>query len=115
MLVKLTSGLQTKNYLGISKEDLDRLIVDPHYNYLAVRGEAVEVEKKGQIIEFPLVPLTVHKDYLALVQPNPLLSEMGIVWGNSLYGEECFPVIYLKAHKPQVIDLEWIAEIRLVR
>lgn len=115
MLIKLTSGLQTRNYLGISPEDLGRMNIDKHYNYIRTPGYTFEAEKKGQVITLEGLPLNVHRDYIAVVSPNPELFKHGVVWGQTVYGGECLPTVYLKAHKAEEIELEYLYEVRLIK
>lgn len=115
MLVRLTSGLHTKNHLGISQEILNDLVLDKKFNYLRSQPFSFDVEKKNDIMAFPTLELNVHTDYMALVIPNPELSQYGVVWGNQIAAGECMPVIYFKAHKACDVELDYLYEIRLIK
>ena len=114
MLVKLKQGLQIKNHLGIDPKDLPNLVQDKQYNYLRSPTFKVSVEKRGEVLALQTVPLNVHKDYMALVIPNPELSMHGIVWGNSFWTDDCQPIIYLKASKVGDIELDYLYDLRLI-
>lgn len=114
MITKLTSGLQTKNNLGISPADLEMLVLDKQYNWLRSPSGLFESEKKGQMHTIEAVPLSVHRDYLAIVQLNPDLLAAGQVWGNNIHAGECTPTFYFKPHKAGEVAVEWVYEIRLL-
>lgn len=115
MLLKLTSGRETKNLLGISAEDLEDLVRDLKFNYLRSKPFTLEAEKKGEILSIPCKPMNIHKDYAAIIVPNPELSENGIVWGNQIWAGECIPGFYFKTHKAGELIVEWLYEIRLMK
>lgn len=115
MLIKLTTGRETKNLLGLSPEDLEDLVRDPKFNYLRSPSFTLETEKKGQVLTIPCKPMNIHKDYAAIIVPNPELAEHGVVWGNQIWAGECIPGFFFKAHKVGSVTVEWLYEIRLMK
>ena len=115
MFIKLNSGLQTKNILGLTAAELDGLISDTYYNYLRVPADEIEVSKNGQVITLELgIDLDINRDYGALIQPNPALHEYGTVSFNPIVFGKTKPTFTFKAFKAGSIVLDYLAEIRLV-
>lgn len=114
MIIKIKSGLQTKNQLGLSQSDLDNMVQDPDRYYLRYKGhDAYSLDRRGSLIEIKGVPMKIHKDYAAIVQPNPELHKYGIVSFNPILTGECTPVFHIKAHQAASIELDWLYEIRM--
>lgn len=118
MLVKFTSSLQTKNYLGLSDEHLEMLITDPYYNYLREPlGADVSAERAGTVLTLTgTTEFNVDREHVVSVQPNPELHEYGLVSYNSiLTGNKVHATFKVRPYKAGVIDLDWLYEIRLIR
>jgi len=116
MFVKLTSGLQTKNYLGIKQDDLDNMIHDIHYNYLREpMVEEVISERGGSLIVLKsTIEYNVHKDYAAIIQPHPDLHKFGLVSYNAIITKG-HAEFHIKAYKSGPLELDYLYEVRLVK
>jgi hypothetical protein len=117
MLIKLNSSLQTRNYLGLSDEDLASAVTDPYFNYIRLGdGFSVDSEKSGNIITLIGREMNIHRDYLAIVQPNPILHRLGSVSFNPLLGGVIKPTFTLKSYKKfEEIELDYLYEVRLLK
>lgn len=116
MLIKLNSSLQTRNYLGLSDKDLAEATIDPYYQYLRTGSLCVTTSKAGGIITLEGPELDVHRDYLAIVQVNPMLHMLGSVSTNSFFSGKGRPTAVVRTYrKDEEMELDWLFEIRLLK
>jgi hypothetical protein len=114
-MIKLNSSLQTKNLLGISDEDLSSCTMDPYYNYLQTEGMLIKLERKGQVLKLESnIGLNVARDYLAVVQVNPKVHELGTVSYSTILDGESSPTLILKGFNITEVELDWLFKIRLM-
>lgn len=115
MLVKLNSSLQTKNYMGLSDEQLDSLVKDLSYNYLRDSGGELTSERAGTILTISGMVLDIHKDYAVALTVNPALLEYGLVSHNHLLYGESEVLIKVRPFKAGSIELDYFYELRLLK
>jgi len=115
MYSKLSSSLQTRNYLGLSEAALSELRLDPNYEYLEVGEKVLESEKAGDIVTVELPELNIAKLRGATIEVNPSLHEFGSVSYNPILGSGTQrPTLTVRAYKKAEAYLEWTARIRLL-
>jgi len=116
MFTKLNSSLETRNILGIAEEDLEKLALDPYYEYLQVPSlEPLVAEKAGQLIELELVPLNVKLHRGVTIEPNPMLHEFGSVSYSAIIGSGTqVPKLTIRAYGKGEVSLDWVARLRLL-
>jgi hypothetical protein len=115
IMFKLNSSLYTKNYLGLSDEDLARCEIDPYYHYLRVHTPFFELEKKGHILTIiEHINLNIRKDCVVLVKPNPKLFELGLIsYSPILTGSDQISIT-IQAFKAAEVELDYLVELRLM-
>jgi hypothetical protein len=114
-MIKLNSSLQTKNLLGLSDDSLAVCEMGPYYNYLLTPGASIKLERAGAVVVLKSgVNLDVHKDYVAVVQPNPKLHEIGLVSSNT-FMDKGEPVLVLKGFKAGEHIVDHLFSIRLLK
>ncbi len=111
---KLNTSFETKNILGVSQEDLDKLTMDPYYEYVQLPGVSHTFDRGGETLSVDLIELDIRRYEVVFVEVNPELFEYGLVTFNPVLGSgRQTPRIHIRAHTKGEVDLPWVARLRL--